>query len=547
MKKTANIKLWISLTLPAFLLTAIPNIAFGNTLPGIVPNAVGYLLLLCGPGRLRELSDQLADAVKRLSKMLLINLAFEVVHRYLQAFTAEQAEQANQYESPMLLLLASFVMLIFGWCFLLPAYTDLFAGMQALSERHGDSRHLKTLWGRTHGEWLVILSRIYVIATSLLACLPEASVLTGFEYDVENLSFNWYGFIGLFRTTALLLTLPITLLWLGTVFAFFIKLLCDSTWCKSVAALYEREILNNAPLLQMRRMRRSYLCFAIGGVFTLALQMDGKDLLPGFLCVICCIIGFLLAESELRTRALRCPALWITGSVSLFSGIAVHLLEARFLEEYFDIQAAFRSSGAYVRFMILGGLFIAEAIALLLFIGTVLLLLWGMVKRRFSVTYSGTDTAEISHHATQKLHHMLWKKILTAGILFALSAIGQATVAFVRLYFVSAWCISLVLSAAALLSFCLLLTALSEAENDRLSQTVLHSSHISAHTVPATSNDKRSVCKMQNHQNQNNQNKNNQNNHAQNNQNQNNQNQNNQNQNNQNNRAQNDQNDRRCR
>ena len=105
----------------------------------VLPDCIGFLLICGGIGLLADLNERIASAKKRFQILFwggVLQVFFELlVYRFLQG----QKEEMNPYELPVTVLLFSFLLLVFYLIVLIPAFRDLFLGLERLGERFGIS------------------------------------------------------------------------------------------------------------------------------------------------------------------------------------------------------------------------------------------------------------------------------------------------------------------------------------------------------------------------------------------------------------------------
>ncbi len=473
--------LWMMI--PAALFLIDPNIAFRDFLP----NCIGYLLLLAGLSQLRDLSDQIDDACRGLKKMLWVSVGLLAAQIYIQYILPAGSESMNEYENPTLLLLCSFVSLILQCYFLLPAYRELFLGVEALAERYGDEQLICRRRGKGAGERLWGVTRFFIIASAIASLLPEASVLTSFEYEVEQSSVDFFQFIWLFRTVATFLSAVFALIWLIPYLRFWIRLLRHEGFCRAIEARYREEILPQTELLDLRRVRLAYSVLTVGAVFSINLRADGRELLPTFLIPVVCFIGIWLARHSFGIKSILLP---VTGGLLFLCGIAQAVGRWTFIDRYDDMEAAFYFSEAYVRFLMLAAVQAVVSVLMLAFFACLLAFLYRSWKGKLTVTYSGTDAAEASLHSTQKLRHRYAVRTGITVAFFAVSTAGQIADAFLCIYAPWLWWVTLALSVASVCALSSLLQAVAEELSAQIPARPMYKMQEDAHTDFVISNDK---------------------------------------------------------
>ena len=196
-----------------------PVIAFLDFLPDVL----GYLLLCVGLFRLADVNFHLSDAAKHFRTMLFVGLG-ELFCMYLvYGVMRNRVDEMNPYERPVSILLFSFAVLVLQCCFLIPAFRELFVGLDQLASYHGSNILCEEHNGKTESEKMIRLSTAFVILRAVFSVLPELTILTSFEHDAKNdkFLFDWYEFIHLFRFVGVLLGTMIALIWLVAFMKYF--------------------------------------------------------------------------------------------------------------------------------------------------------------------------------------------------------------------------------------------------------------------------------------------------------------------------------------
>ena len=267
----------------AILLSALflcnPVVAFLD----ILPNSIGYLLLCFGLHRLADLSARLTDALRRFRILLLLSVAQLLAVYLIYGVMAGQASQMNPYEQPVYILLGSFVMLFFQWYYLIPAFGDLFGGIDHLADKHSADALTQTKRNKTPAERMKRSASVFVIARSLLAFLPELTILTSFENDVGNqfFPFDWYEFIGVLRILCFAVSLIFSLVCLVRMITFGRSAKRDGEWIERLEAQYSEDVLPQTGMLTVRRFSLALFLVQLGLIFTVNLRMNGYAVLPG--------------------------------------------------------------------------------------------------------------------------------------------------------------------------------------------------------------------------------------------------------------------------
>ncbi len=466
-KKASHVRaLW--LCIPGIVFLFEPNIAFADYLP----NAIGYCLLLWGISRVGELFDRLQDAAQGLTKMLWISLGILFGRAVLESFMPE-SDQMNAFEGSTLSLIIGFVLAVMQIYYLLPALKDLFLGLEAVMERHGTRAPLPEKKGKSAGERMAGFSAFFIFSNSVLSVLPELTVLSGASYAAGKSEFDWYRFIGLFRTVAGLAAGVIGLIWLIRAIWFLLRLCRDFDLMQTVEERYALEILPRHSMLLYRRACFAFAFLIIGAVFAINVRIDQKDLFPAFLSAVLCILGILWTwEMWVELKKERLAAL-ISGGLLLAVSAVRELLSYRYFDRYTTVEQAGYRTEAYSAYLGVRITSAAEVLTMAVFLISVICLLRAAVRRE-----SAGDDASSSEKG---FYRSVTVRANVASAAVAVAMLGNAAEALLHLQFPWLWWISLSLMLVAVALFASFVFAVREyLENRAMSEELRFSSNHTA-------------------------------------------------------------------
>ncbi len=446
--------LW--LCIPGLVFLFEPNIAFADHLP----NAVGYLLLLLGLSRVADLFDRVEDAVRNLTKMLWISLGI-LFGRELLATLMPESDKMNAFEGSTLLLIIGFVLVIMQIYYLLPALKDLFLGLEAVMERHATGVLPLEKKGKSVGERLASFSAFFVIANSALALLPELTVLSGAGYAAGKEDYDWYRFIGLFRTVAGIVAAVIGVIWLIRASLFLLRLCRDRGLLDTLEARYAAEILPRRHMLLYRRASFAFTFFIIGAVFTVNFRIDEKDLFPSLFTALLCLFGIVWVWDLWKGLRGRTATILSCGALLLVSAVR-EILSYLYFDRYQTVLASTYHTGAFRLYLGVRIAAVLECVAVFAFF-TCLILLLRDVARGTGVSF-------------KKSERFLSLRSYAAIGAYAAAMAGNAVEIFLHLQVEWLWWITLPLTLIAVALFLsLLLSVRDQLENNAQSEA-LHSS-----------------------------------------------------------------------
>ena len=417
----------------------------------VLPDFFGYLLFYIGTYKLADLNPHVEAAREKLRVLLWVG-AGQVFAMWFLYSVMGNSEEINRYELPTGILLCSFALLFFQWYFLIPAFRELFCGMERLAEKYNSVRMDSSKRGKSKSRRMITVCRIFVIVSTLAALLPELTILTSYEVAVQNsnFSFDWYDFIRMFRVIGGAIGFLFGAIWLVCMVGYCISALRDGEWQKRLHLGYDFEIRKQPGLLTVRRFHLFFLLLQIAIIFAMNLRLSFYSVLPGIgLALFGCLAVFLLSQ---KISIGQKDNLYIAGGllavVSLAQGITNHL----YLSDYLP-EASLYQSVPYYKYLFVRCLGIAEAICTFIFIWVLMKLLMALIFEHTAVEYEGDVTHALSNAATARLHRSFERRSIVIFVFFALAAIGNIFDAFFLLQYPWGWLICFVFSFVAIWNF----------------------------------------------------------------------------------------------
>ncbi len=216
----------------------------------VLPDFIGYILLAVALRFVRDLSPHFESAWKKFRLLALVTgLKFTSLF-----WVMGRLSSAQERPTMMLLLSFCFCILELGWG--IPAWRALIEGFILHAQTTGGEYALREKGARSYrtGKNISVSFRdftvFFMIAKAFLANISEFSVLSDHSYD--DTAFNWYRFIGLYRTLALFAGIAIGIAWLVCAIKYFCGILHDSEFIDSAKSKYETTVLPNTGLFIRR-------------------------------------------------------------------------------------------------------------------------------------------------------------------------------------------------------------------------------------------------------------------------------------------------------
>ena len=252
------------------------GIILANPVVGFIdflPNFFGYLLISLGLCRVSDLDGHLSEAYKRFRILAILGLG-QIVMSYF-GYGVLRSEATNLYEMRSYVVLCSFVMLTVHLFYLLPAFRELFLGVEYLAHRQDAAEIVRpNKRGKTPLGRLWSKTRFFVFFSAVMAFLPEISALTSLTGMGPNgipvfgekwygdlitpEAFDWYRFISLLRFLSGIAVLIAGGIWGISLLRFFKKLKREGEWLARLGKKYQVEVLPQTDMLTVRRFSMAF-------------------------------------------------------------------------------------------------------------------------------------------------------------------------------------------------------------------------------------------------------------------------------------------------
>lgn len=467
MKKTVATVFPFGLMIAAVIFLMNPTVQ----LVDILPDLVGYILLVAGLRYLADLNESIGEAREKFKKMFFVGAAKLIV--FLMSFggLVSPQEQSN------FILVACLSFCVIDLLILIPAVRALFAGMMQLATKYGSVAifatkphklpcmpkrgfkndkqkrafemrvkrvEYKNARLRCALEKLQTLTIAFVFAKPIVALLPEFSALSSTEYNEGLIDF--YDFISLFRGFGFLILLPFSIVWAIRVFRFLGSLRRDVDFCGLCLVHYQAEVLPHTDLFTRRAVYAAMSVFGLAMIFSLDFYLEYYNVIPDTLCAAFMIAGALLIRKYVTN--------WKPVVLSA-AGYGVMTLVSSALTIYFNtvhyFNAIYWDDAAYL-------VFTAEQAATVVENALFVLMLWMLVRTmtQMITRYSGFSITSVSDPnaaaRVQRVHAKLQKTLYVffiGGVATAVSGVAyeifKPTVPYIWMidFAVSAVCIYL--------------------------------------------------------------------------------------------------------
>ena len=262
----------------AFLFLFEPSFALLDPLPDFI----GYVIICCALINLADINPVIMDAFKGFRRAALLSI-IRLASFIVLTFAFEGQEQTVTE------LLLVFIFALFDSIILISAYKNLFRGFIELGTYHDGKVvcYSKKNGGFNNSEKLYILSVAFVVIKNVLWVLPEFSTLAGNET---------YEFIGVLRLFALVIIVPVSLLWAVKILAYCIRVKKDQDFIYSLEQIYKQKADASASFFTMRLSTIGITALIVGVVLFIDVLLDNVNVTPDSLAYIALLIGAVILQ-----------------------------------------------------------------------------------------------------------------------------------------------------------------------------------------------------------------------------------------------------------
>jgi hypothetical protein len=414
----------------------------------ILPDCIGFLLIFNGLRFLADLDDHLEAARKWFLILFWAGVAQFLIQFLVYNFMqGKNGEEIDPRQLPNTVLFLAFTWMALYLLALIPAFRKLFLGLNSLCDRFGykapmKSPHKSSL-KRDAGDRMSIKTAVCIFVIAVMSFLPELASIQSLSFSEgkSRFSFDWYEFIGMFRSLAVILSIGFSIAWLISFLSYFGRLKRDRQWIERMRAQYRTEVLPQTGMLAMRLFSNAFLILYVGIIFAINLKMSFYSCLPGFVFAILVFAGISSLGEILPPQ----KNTYIAGGALAVSSVAQMIVNHFYLKSYLPEESLYHPT-AFWHYLMVQLLEIAETVFTVLLIAYLLQTLNEVVKVYTGVRYGGEESKQLSHSATQKLHASFRIRLYVIFVLFFIAAIGNIADVVLHFYFGWLWLISLCFS-----------------------------------------------------------------------------------------------------
>ena len=397
----------MGLWLPALLFLSNPNFHAID----LLPDAIGYLLLLAALRRVSALDESFAAVTRAMRRMAWLSLA-----RVAGLVWAIGVADAS--EKPTLLLLVSFALGVLELMTILPACTQLFKGLSYLATRldgkivfeGARARRVARLTAKLEREEasgclsearrqkqyrrirrvarhqseditdrVCFSCQLFAVVKTALCVLPELAALSSASYEAGTIRVNWYNHINLFRVFAMFIGIVVGTVWLVRMITYCTRIAKDTPlWERLLEKCVEDERAH-PERVPARHMRHAIGWLTVACVFHANLYFDSINVLPGLLMSMA-LLAMLWTLRRYLPRALcwvGTTVFSLNTAISVYSYLAVWKFYAE--NDIFRVETHFQVREAYMSLVVTPA--VLETITTVLSVAVVCVILRTMIVR----------------------------------------------------------------------------------------------------------------------------------------------------------------------
>ncbi|MBR4873150.1 MAG: hypothetical protein IKV00_04865 [Clostridia bacterium] len=418
----------------------------------VLPDCIGYLLLCMGITQLADMDYHFEEALKYFKRMLIasaIQLGSVLVIFGL----------VTDRERPTAFLLLAFIFSVVELIFMTHAFRCFYEGFLYTGSRLGstavfaidekdNSRYEEKC--RRRDEKLnaenrkrasrgldplapkeipapksatvkaARLTTAFIIAKVCLTVLPEMAALSLSSYD-ETTRFSFlYNFIPMFRRFAVLIGIPVGIVWLVRIRRYVRSLMADRPYMATLKHKYVTEIEPKTYIFIQRAIKLAFAVMSVGIVFCADMYMESNtfNILPDTLCALILIGALLLLRKFVKVPVYTYLLCGIYAALSTVTFV----VSSRFFTNYTLNLTNIREE-AHNAFLVLQVTEIADAALFFAMLLSLLPVLSAIIKQYtgFAPVSGGNVQYE---DKVRYVHAMLRKRLIVMAIMGALCLVS---------------------------------------------------------------------------------------------------------------------------
>lgn len=364
----------------------------------IMPDFIGYALIIIGLYRLRDLAPAIADSLRGFMRLLVLSLLKTAVLFLISGLSDKG-----------FLLVFSFVFTLAEVAFMLSAFSNFFDGMFFVGTMYNGSETVKHLTSAKTATVLFILIR------GVFTLLPELIYL----YVTEDLGYVLSEYKGVLNILSVLIVFAAGIVWLVNMRKFYKVAVRDGHFISSMNTYYNEYIKPNYNLFLKRRMKTALSLFAAGFLFLPDLYIDGIDYLPDTIGLLLILAGIIMLAKYMKESKLP---LAVCSVSALFSAAGWYYVKV-YAGRYYAFGVS-KNMESYRMYLISIAVSAAEAVLLILLLIVMTRYFLSLIK-----AHTGRETESVFASIITKDEHqkkMMRSKVIAFAVLGIIAALSGA-------------------------------------------------------------------------------------------------------------------------
>lgn len=282
----------------------------------LLPDLIGYLLILRGLRRLAVLDGHFDEAIRLFRRLVLLAAIRILSIPFIFGLTSSSEQPVEQ-------LLVLFTLAVLDCIVLFPAWREVAAGFTQLAFLHDGKAVLRSDGRGTSGtDRLLRHTLVFMTTRELLAVLPEVTVLFNSQSGEDGVN-RWsslYGYVGVIRLICAAVVLVCGIVWLTRVIRYARAVRNDQPFVASLRQSLNGYMELHPDLVRCRAVRRALFLLGSAGVLTIDFYVDGINVLPDVLAGVCILCAAVSLRKSVRARYL--PVIGVSAAFLLLSAAA---------------------------------------------------------------------------------------------------------------------------------------------------------------------------------------------------------------------------------
>lgn len=319
-----------------------PNIAVID----VLPDFIGYIFLCIFLTNLADINETLSNALIGFKRLIFLDAA--KIISILWIFGMSVTSERNSS-----LLLWSFAFGVLEMIFVIPAFLNLFKGLEELGNAHDNTSVVGYKRGRrskkSYTEKMRRVTVAFVAVKAVFSFLPELADLTSTEYYENEGLLNLYRYIGIMRFLAFIPVLVLGIIWIIKCVAYFKRIDMDSVFCMALEKSYAEGVAVKKGIFVRRNITLAFVILITAFVFSFDFRLESINILPDFISGILLAVFFAVISKKTSVNKKTPIVLSVLYAILAF---AAYLLEISFFDKYY-YGAIYRSEEAMTAFVIM--------------------------------------------------------------------------------------------------------------------------------------------------------------------------------------------------